>query len=29
LNPLGKHHDLLMSNLFGAERGAGLRQDRG
>ncbi len=27
-NPLGEHHDLLMSNVFAQSRGARLRQDR-
>ena len=29
LNPLGRHHDMLMANVFAQARGAGLRQDGG
>ena len=27
LNPLGRHHDMLLANVFAQSRGAGLRQD--
>ena len=28
LNPLGRHHDMLIANVFAQTRGAGVRQDR-
>ena len=27
LNPLGRHHDMLLANVFAQSRGAGFRQD--
>ena len=27
LNPLGRHHDMLLANVFAQSRGAGVRQD--